>query len=222
LGGLILQDGAISEWFNYSVRGESGQQRMKDLVRAIKNTDISTTVLFISKSSESHKQFGNELVGDMFYFNHMGESGPGFTFPFQDDRYVQNEDFKVTIIETYVRLKPSTPLIKLEWLDTTGHKLEQDELIIMSEDLIPTLLDKLMYRSVSGYPQCLKLAHNRAIISDDYMDRVVRFYDLSNEARSREPLGDGRQRERIEELKERYYDQLRKMDRLELERRRGR
>ena len=55
---------------------------------------------------------------------------------------------------------------------------------------IKKLLDMLSFHTVAGYPCCLKLAHQNCKISKIDMDRLVSFYRLKNETKSRDPLNE--------------------------------
>jgi NurA-like 5'-3' nuclease len=203
---LLLVDGSISAWLNsYSLMGASGnnnnnnKKKALPLIEAIKsnNAKYGIALAFVSKNSDTSKQFANNnnnndddppiALADLFYYNHIdGQEGPGFSLPFQDDESF--DSLGVTIIEVYARLKAFTPLIKIELINATGHKLEQAELDGMAQFEIRHILSKMVYHSVSGYPNCLRLAHDNCTITSDYMNRVVHLYGFNNEIGSRAPL----------------------------------
>ena len=130
--------------------------------------------VFVSKSSESRSQFGSlgSRAGDIYYFGHASMGHAGYSRP------VPLESDKPTLFEIYARLKDNTPVIRLE--------IPRGRFESRPEDL----LDMLCYHSVSGYPYCLKLAHNRCKISNEDIDRLASIFSLQHEAGARDPLNE--------------------------------
>jgi NurA-like 5'-3' nuclease len=60
----------------------------------------------------------------------------------------------------------------------------------INESEIEAILDMLSFQSISGYPYCLKLAHENCKISNEDMDRLAGFYGLRNEVGSRDLLNE--------------------------------
>jgi hypothetical protein len=137
-----------------------------------------TNVIFISKNSDTRTQFGSlgAKAADIYYFNQVGKSA-GFSIPFENTQYTQHK-----VIEIYARLKDHTPLIKVEISGTPINKINESE--------IEAILDMLSFQSISGYPYCLKLAHENCKISNEDMDRLAGFYGLRNEVGSRDLLNE--------------------------------
>jgi hypothetical protein len=135
-------------------------------------------VIFISKNSDTRTQFGSlgAKAADIYYFNQVGKSA-GFSIPFENTQYTQH---KVT--EIYARLKEYTPLIKVEISGFPIGKINGSE--------IEAILDMLSFHSISGYPYCLKLAHENCKISNEDMERLAGFYGLKNEVGSRDLLNE--------------------------------
>lgn len=131
--------------------------------------------VFISKSSESRAQFGSlgSRAGDIYYYNHAGSSSSaGFSEPMP-----VKSDF-AKIFEVYARLRDHTPMLRLEVVGNTD----------MQE--MKGLLDKISYHSVSGYPYCLKLAHNNCKVSNEDIDKLVSIFSLQNEQGARDALNE--------------------------------
>ena len=135
-------------------------------------------VIFISKNSDTRTQFGSlgAKAADIYYFNQVGKSA-GFSIPFENTQYTQH---KVT--EIYARLKEYIPLIKVEISGSPIGKINGSE--------IEAILDMLSFHSISGYPYCLKLAHENCKISNEDMERLAGFYGLKNEVGSRDLLNE--------------------------------
>ncbi len=136
-------------------------------------------VLFISKNSDTRTQFGSlgAKAADIYYFNQIGKSA-GFSIPFENKQYIQHCE----VIEIYARLKECTPIIKVEISGTAIGNISESE--------IETILDRLSFHSISGYPYCLKLAHDKCKISNKDMDRLAGYYGLKNEVGSRDLLNE--------------------------------
>ncbi len=130
--------------------------------------------VFVSKSSESRAQFGalGSRAGDIYYYNRANNHATGFSAPVQ----VKSEFAR--IYEVYARLKEHTPMIRIEIL---GSATEQE---------VKSVLNKLSYHSVGGYPYCLKLAHNSCKVSNDDIDKLVGIFSLQNEQGARDALGE--------------------------------
>lgn len=128
--------------------------------------------VFISKSSESRSQFGElgSRAGDIYYYNRASGHAAGFSAP------VEVKTGFARIFEVYVRLKEHTPMVRIEVL---GSANEQE---------LKSLLNKLSYHSVGGYPYCLKLAHNNCKVSNDDIDKLVSIFSLQHEQGARDAL----------------------------------
>jgi len=131
-------------------------------------------VIFISKTSSARKQFEKlgSVAGDIFYYNHAVKT-PGFSKIFVDTSLGPGK----VVSYVYARLRDSTPLIKIELLGSDHN-----------EEEIKKLLDMITKNSVGGYPYSLKLAHEKCIISNSDLARLVSLYGLGNEVGSREVL----------------------------------
>ncbi len=130
--------------------------------------------LFIAKSSESRSQFASlgSRAGDIYYYSHASKTSPGFSGP---------EEIQTSygrIFEVYARLRESTPVIRIEIPKNT------------EVEVVKGLLDGLAYRSVGGYPYCLKLAHNACKISNEDIDRIASIFRLRNENGARDALNE--------------------------------
>lgn len=163
--GLILMDGSLYSQFMFQTTPPPQEADM--ILETIQNNNV----LFVSKNSNTQKQFGS-IAGDIFYYNQTTK-GPGFSKPFAEKIYYNN----TVITSTFVRLADSTPLIKLELLGS-GH----------SDTEIKSILSQLYQNSVGGYPHALKLAHNNCKVSVDNMNKMASVLGLHNEVGSREVL----------------------------------
>ena len=167
LADLVLMDGSLHSQF-------MTRQSSLDvaIVKAMKKNE---NVIFVSKTSNTKKQFENlnSLAGDIFYYNHLTKS-PGFSKIFVEKKYGKDK----VISSTFVRLSDSTPIIKLEFLGESH-----------DSDMIKSVMNKIYRDSVGGYPYALKLAHNNCKISDRELSKMVSLLGLSNEIGSREVLG---------------------------------
>ncbi|HEX7032233.1 MAG TPA: DNA double-strand break repair nuclease NurA [Nitrososphaera sp.] len=131
------------------------------------------TCIFVSKSSESRFQFGNmgSRAGDIYYYGHASQRA-GFSLPMQTQfRHAQ-------LYEVYARMRDHTPMIRIEILGP------------VSRQEVSRILDRLRYHSVSGYPYCLKLAHNTCKISNEDIDRLASIFSLQNEQGARDALNE--------------------------------
>jgi NurA-like 5'-3' nuclease len=152
-----------------------------DIMRILDILKRKNNVIFVSKNSDTKTQFASmgSKAADIFYFNHISNSSGGFSTPFVNNQTNQEHG---NIIEIYARLKECTPLTKIEISDMTASQINNAE--------IKKILDMLSFHTVSGYPYCLKLAHQNCKISKRDIDRLVGFYRLKNEAESRDPLNE--------------------------------
>lgn len=131
--------------------------------------------VFVAKTSNSRLQFRNlgSRAGDIFYYGHLGRTA-GFSRP------VKTEFRQLPVFEVYVRLKDDTPVVRLELVGKWDEREEE----------IKTILDMLVYHSVSGYPYCLKLAHNNCKVSNEDIDRLASIFRLQNEQGARDALNE--------------------------------
>jgi hypothetical protein len=129
--------------------------------------------IFISKTSESKLQFGpmGSRAGDIYYYSHAGR-GAGFSVP------AETQFRLAPLFEVYARLRDHTPMIRIE---IVGEPSKQE---------ITKILDKLHYRSIAGYPYCLKLAHNTCKISNEDIDRLASIFSLQHEQGARDALNE--------------------------------
>jgi hypothetical protein len=137
-----------------------------------------SNAIFVSKTSDSRIQFANlnSKAGDIYYFNHATKS-PGFSRPVKN---MQSGNFgSIVVVEFYARIKEHTPIIKVQTIISDAGEQE-----------IKRLLDMLCYRSVAGYPYCLRLAHDTCKISNEDIDRLASIYGLQNEPGAREVLNE--------------------------------
>ena len=130
--------------------------------------------IFISKSSESRFQFSTlgSKAGDIYYYSHATKSAAGFSKPILTHLRYTNA------YEIYARLRDGAPILRIEVIGST------------SEDEVKSLLDKLRYHSITGYPYCLKLAHNNCKITNDDIDRLASIFNLQLEYGARDPLNE--------------------------------
>ena len=163
---LVLMDGSLYSQFLTRQKSLSSS-----LVDAITKTN---NVIFISKTSNTKKQFENlgAIAGDIFYYNHATTS-PGFSKIHEDAKFGND----MVISSVFARLAESLPLIKIELLGS-GYADNDFKLI----------LNKILKNSVGGYPYALKLAHNNCKISNKDLAKLASIHGLSNEIGSREIL----------------------------------
>jgi NurA-like 5'-3' nuclease len=146
---------------------KSAADAASDMVKKYGNS------IFISKSSENRLQFGQmgSRAGDIYYYGHAGRRA-GFSVP------VETEFLHAPLYEVYARLRDYTPMIRIEVL---GEPSKQE---------ITRILDRLRYRSIAGYPYCLKLAHNTCKISNEDIDRLASIFGLQHEQGARDALNE--------------------------------
>ena len=170
---IISIDGSLASRFI--------NNKSDDIMRILDILKRKNNVIFVSKNSDTKTQFASmgAKAADIFYFNHIGNSSAGFSTPFVNNQKNQEHG---NIIEIYARLKECTPLTKIEISDMTASQINNSE--------IKKILDMLSFHTVSGYPYCLKLAHQTCKITKRDIDRLVGFYGLKNEAESRDPLNE--------------------------------
>jgi hypothetical protein len=132
-----------------------------------------SSCIFISKTSESRLQFSRlgSKAGDIYYYSHASKEA-GFSVP------VKTQFSYAPLFEVYARLRDHTPVIRIEIMSRT------------SEQEVKSILNKLQYHSVAGYPYCLKLAHNTCKISNEDVDRLVSIFGLQNEQGARDALNE--------------------------------
>ncbi len=148
------------------------------LHKLIKNNSNSL-ILFISKNSNTKNQFKeyDAKAADIYYFNKIGYRS-GFSLPNLNTNSSLSNTFDV--MEIYARITPFVPLIKIEIVNN----------LLLSNDEIRSMIDRLYYHSVKGYPYCLKLAHKCCKITNDDIKRIASIYELKNEFGSRDSLNE--------------------------------
>jgi hypothetical protein len=163
---LVLMDGSL--YSQFLTRQKSLSSLLVDAITK------SNNVVFISKTSNTKKQFENlgAIAGDIFYYNHATTS-PGFS-KIHEDRKFGND---MVISSVFARLVESLPLIKIEML---GYGYDNDDFKL--------ILNKILKNSIGGYPYALKLAHNNCKISNRDLAKLASIHGLSNEIGSREIL----------------------------------
>jgi NurA domain len=129
--------------------------------------------IFISKTSESRLQFGQmgSKAGDIYYYGHICKNF-GFSVP------VETRFCHAPLFEIYARLRDHTPVIRIEIMNNA------------SEQEVKSILNKLRYHSIAGYPYCLKLAHKTCKITNEDIDRLASIYGLQNEQGARDALNE--------------------------------
>ncbi len=164
---LVLIDGSLISRFTIA----SGPA----IKGAIDLTNLYPNIIFISKTSDSRELFDsmNSKVGDIYYFNHISNKS-GYSQPHHLKRGGEGYGKRIAVV--YARLNDYTPLIKLEF----PYEVVQSE--------VERTIDRIVFGSVSGYPNVLKVAHHTALITDDDLERLVSIYGLKNEIGSREVL----------------------------------
>ena len=145
-------------------------------VRSLFDDVGETTIVFISKNSTStnqFKKFGSKAA-DIYYYSKLGFE-PGFS------RANFNTHISTTleVLEIYARLSSYVPLIKIEIVNGS-----------ISESEIRSLLNKLYFHSIKGYPYCLKLAHQTCKITNNDVTRLANLYGFKNEFGSRDSLNE--------------------------------
>jgi NurA-like 5'-3' nuclease len=170
---IISIDGSLASRF---IKNKpDNMMQILDILKKKKN------VIFMSKNSDTKRQFDfmGAKAADIFYFNHIGKSSAGFSTPFENKQAIPEYG---NIIEIYARLKECTPITKIEISDMTISQINNAE--------IKKILNFLSFHTVSGYPYCLKLAHQNCKITKRDIDRLVGFFGLKNEMQSRDPLNE--------------------------------
>jgi DNA double-strand break repair nuclease NurA len=129
--------------------------------------------IFISKTSESRLQFSQmgSKAGDIYYYGHTCKEA-GFSIP------VETQFCHAPLFEVYARLRDHTPVLRLEIMSSA------------SEPDVKSILNKLRYHSVAGYPYCLKLAHNTCKVGNEDIDRLASIFGLQNEQGARDALNE--------------------------------
>ena len=190
---IILVDGSLASRFVNS-NADEVMKFVNDIIIAKKRQREEQEgkkelfVVFISKNSDTMKQFKSlkALAADMYYYNHIGGDKVGFSIPFEDNgRFGSgggSTKFGCNIVEVYVRLREYAPIIKIELIGSTREEWRESD--------IKNIIDTLYYHSVSGYPYCLKLAHNNCKVSNEDLDRLSSIYNLKNESSARAPLNE--------------------------------
>ena len=115
------------------------------------------------------------MAADMYYYGKLGFE-PGFT----KARINTQISATLKVLEVYARLSSYVPLIKIEIIN--GSKISENE--------IQSLLNKLYFHSVKGYPYCLKLAHRTCKITNNDVNRLANLYGFKNEFGSRDSLNE--------------------------------
>lgn len=193
---IILMDGSFELWLKVVHLRPTIRLFLQNLRRKATMIKGSTVLLFVDKTPKSRTQFQDlnlYSAADVYYYNNASQDLAGFSKPVQDEQFLQ--EFGITLIEVYTRLRPGTPMIKLVLVNTSGTALTSEMLKKLETEDIPELLNKLVYDSMTGYPYCLKLADNVSNIRDDDMNRAAHFYEIHNETGPRDSLhDDGRKR----------------------------
>ncbi|WP_148686125.1 DNA double-strand break repair nuclease NurA [Candidatus Nitrosocosmicus hydrocola] len=146
-------------------------------VRSLFEDVGETRILFISKNSTStnqFKKFGSKAA-DIYYYNKLGLE-PGFSQASINTHISKT----LEVTEIYARLSSYVPLIKIEIIN--GAKVSESE--------IQSLLNKLYFHSIKGYPYCLKLAHQTCKITNNDVNRLANLYGFKNEFGSRDSLNE--------------------------------
>ena len=167
---FVLIDGSLSSRFYMR------QQKIPDKV-IIETLKKCKNILYISKNSTSNETFSGELA-DIAYYTHATDS-PGFSKLRIDDRFSRPESaWKIDKISyTFVRMPGTLGCFKLE-LYGTEH----------TDDEVKSILDKIKFNCVKGYPFVLKQAHNKCELNNRYMQRVKKILGMSGEFGAREIL----------------------------------
>lgn len=171
---ILCIDGSV---ISNTIRNKSAHYA-NILHKLIKNNSDSL-ILFISKNSNTKNQFKEygAKAADIYYFNKIGYNS-GFSLPNLNTNSSLSNTFDV--MEIYARLTPFVPLIKIEIVNN----------LLLSNDEIGFMMDKLYYHSVKGYPNCLKLAHKCCKITNEDIKRIASIYELKNEFGSRDSLNE--------------------------------
>ena len=169
---VICIDGSIISNLNHN-KNNSYLQNVRSLFEDISETRIA----FISKNSTStnqFKKFGSKAA-DIYYYSKLGFE-PGFS------KASINTHISATleVLEIYARLSSYVPLVKIEIVN--GGRISENE--------IQSLLNKLYFHSIKGYPYCLKLAHQTCKITNNDVNRLANLYGFKNEIGSRDSLNE--------------------------------
>lgn len=171
---ILCIDGSV---ISNTIRNKSAHYT-NILHKLIKNNSNSL-ILFISKNSNTKNQFKKygAKAADIYYFNKIGYKS-GFSLPNINTNSSLSNTFDV--MEIYARITPFVPLIKIEIINN----------LLLSNDEIRSMMDRLYYHSVKGYPYCLKLAHKCCKITNEDIKRIASIYELKNEFGSRDSLNE--------------------------------
>ena len=145
-------------------------------VRSLFDDVGETTIVFISKNSTStnqFKKFGSKAA-DIYYYSKLGFE-PGYSHA----KFNTHISTALKVLEIYARLSSYVPLIKIEIVNGS-----------ISESEIRSLLNKLYFHSIKGYPCCLKLAHQTCKITNNDVTRLANLYGFKNEFGSRDSLNE--------------------------------
>lgn len=145
-------------------------------VRSLFDDVGETTIVFISKNSTStnqFKKFGSKAA-DIYYYSKLGFE-PGYSHA----KFNTHISTTLKVLEIYARLSSYVPLIKIEIVNGS-----------ISESEIRSLLNKLYFHSIKGYPYCLKLAHQTCKITNNDVTRLANLYGFKNEFGSRDSLNE--------------------------------
>jgi hypothetical protein len=149
----------------------------RENVQGLFENNKETDVLFISKNSTSKNQFKEygSRAADIYYYNKLGYK-TGFSLANKNNFISDNFD----VIEIYARLTSYVPLIKIEIINRAN----------ITQTEIQSLIDRLYYHSIKGYPSCLKLAHQSCKITNNDVKRLASLYGFKNEFGSRDSLSE--------------------------------
>lgn len=145
-------------------------------VRSLFDDLGETTIVFISKNSTSTNQFRKfgSKAADIYYYSKLGFE-PGYSHA----NFNTHISTTLKVLEIYTRLSSYVPLIKIEIVNDS-----------ISESEIRSLLNKLYFHSIKGYPYCLKLAHQTCKITNNDVTRLANLYGFKNEFGSRDSLNE--------------------------------
>ena len=161
----VLMDGSLYSHFTSKL---TPSRNIKKILTKNNN------VVFIGKTSNSHRQFRkyDSIAGDIFYYTHAVRE-TGFSKPIVDLSHGKSQ----AITSTYVRLSKDTPMMKIELMGENH-----------TENDIKKIMNALLSESVNGYPRSLKMAHSECKISSADLEKLVHILGLTNEIGSRELL----------------------------------
>ena len=144
---LVLMDGSLHSQF---LAPKGIGDRLVELMNKRNN------IVFVAKTSSTNQHFKGSPA-DIFYYNHITNK-PGFSDVYVNERY----GGKKKISYTFVRLVDSMPIIKLEFLGNN-----------ISKETIKDTMDKLLYKSLNGYPNPLIRAHELCKVSKQDIIKVA-------------------------------------------------